>query len=108
MSFQIASSSLVITLVVDSLGLRDGVIGHSRQSDGSVMIDVACLRKTYHNSELKIPWCPTSEILADPCTKSGADCTQLMKILNVDRWVSTIADVRQSSLELPCRDPGVW
>jgi hypothetical protein len=45
LSFQIAGSSLAITLVVDSLGLRDGVIGHSRQSDGSVMIDVACFAR---------------------------------------------------------------
>jgi hypothetical protein len=108
LSFQISSSSLAIILIVDSLGLRDDVVGHSRQSDGSVMIDVACLRESYHNRELKIAWCPTSEMLADPCTKSGADCTQLMKVLNVGRWVSAIADVRQSSLELPCSDPGVW
>jgi hypothetical protein len=108
LSFQIAASSLAINLVVDSLGLRDGVVGHSRQSDGSVMVDVACLRESYHNHELKIAWCPTSEMLADPCTKSGADSTQLMKVLNVGCWVSNIADVRQRTMELPCRDPGVW
>jgi hypothetical protein len=108
LSLQIVASSLEITLVVDSLGLRDSVVGHSRQSDGSVMIDVACLRESYHNHELRIAWCPTRDMLADPCTKSGADCAQLMRVLNVGRWVTTIADVRQSSVELPCRDPGVW
>jgi hypothetical protein len=44
LSLQITASSLAITLVADSLGLRDGMVGHSRQSDGSVMIYVACLR----------------------------------------------------------------
>jgi hypothetical protein len=69
LSLQITASSLAITLVVDSLGLRDGVVGHFRQSDGTVMIDVACLRESYHNQELKIAWCPTGDMLADPCIK---------------------------------------
>jgi hypothetical protein len=88
--FQIAGSSLAITLVVDSLGLRDGVVGYSRQSDGSVMIDVACLCESYHNRELKIAWCPTSEMLADQSAKSGADSTQLMKVLTGGCWVSFV------------------
>jgi hypothetical protein len=96
---QITASALAITLVVDSLGLRDSMVGHSGQSDGSVMIDVACLRESYHNQELKIAWCPTRDMLADPCKKSGADCTRLMKVLNVSHLAVTIADVRQSSLE---------
>jgi hypothetical protein len=66
LSLYIKVSSLAITLFVDSLGLRDGVGGHSRQSDGSVMIDVAYLRESYHNQELKIAWCPTGDMLADP------------------------------------------
>jgi hypothetical protein len=105
---QITAPSLAITLVVYSLGLRDGEVGHSRQSDGTVMIDVACLRESYHNRELKIAWCPARDMLADPCTKSGADCTRLMNVLNVGHLAVTIVDVRQNSLELSCRDPGVW
>jgi hypothetical protein len=108
LSLHITASSLAITLIVDSLGLRDGVVGHSRQSDGSVMIDVACLRESYHNEELKIAWCPTADILAESCTKSGTDCSRLMNVLNVGHLAVTIVDVRQSSLELSCRNPGVW
>jgi hypothetical protein len=108
LSLRITASSLAITLAVASLGLRDGVVGHSRQSDGSVMIDVSCLRESYHNQELKISWCPTADMLADPCTKSGANCTRLMNVLNVGHLAVTIVEVRQSSLELSCRDPGVW
>jgi hypothetical protein len=103
-SLHITASSLAITLVVDSLGLRDGVVGHSRQSDGSFMIDVACLRELYHNQELKIAWCPTGDMLADPCTKNDADCTRLMNVLNVGHLA--VINIRQSSLELSCRDPG--
>jgi hypothetical protein len=95
-------------LVVDSLGLSDGVVGHSRQSDGSVMIDVAYLRESYHNQELKIAWCPTGDMQADPCTKNGTHCTRLMNVHNVGHLAVTIVDVRQSSLELSCRDPGLW
>jgi hypothetical protein len=108
LSLQISVSSLAITLVVDSLGLSESVIGHSRQSDRSVMIDVACLRESYHNQELKIAWCPTRNMRADPCTKSGADCTRLMNVLNGGHLAVTIANVRQSSLELSCREPGMW
>jgi hypothetical protein len=103
LSLQITASSLAITLVVDSLGLRDVVVGHSRQSD--VMIDVACLRESYHNQELKITWCPTGDMLAYPCTKSGAGCTRPMNVLNVGHVaVTVVVDVRQSSLELSSRE----
>jgi hypothetical protein len=54
LTLQNTALSLAITLVVDSLGLRDGVVGHSRQSDGSVMIDVECLCESSHKQELKI------------------------------------------------------
>jgi hypothetical protein len=108
LSLQITALAFGITLVVESLVLRDGVVGHSRQSDGSMMIDVACLRESYHNQELKIAWSLTRDMLADPCTKSGADCTRLMNVLNAGHLMATIVDVRQSSLVLSFRDPGVW
>jgi hypothetical protein len=98
---------LAITLVVDSLCLRDGVVGHSHQPDGSVMIDVACFRESYHNQKLKISWCQTGDMLADPCTKC-VDCTRLMNVLNVGHLTATNVDVRQSLLELSCRNPGWW
>jgi hypothetical protein len=60
------------------------------------------------SQELKIAWCPTADILADPCTKSGADCTRLMNVLNVGHLAVTIVDVRPISRELSCRDPGGW
>jgi hypothetical protein len=36
-------------------------------------------------------------MLADPCTKSGADCTRVMNMLNVSHLAVTPVDVRQSS-----------
>jgi hypothetical protein len=96
LSLQITASLLAISLVVDSLSLRDGVIGHSRQSNSTFMIDVACLRESYHNQELKIAWCPTGDMLAEPGTKCDADCTRMMNVLNVGHLTMTIVDVRQS------------
>jgi hypothetical protein len=107
-SFADCGIVLKISLVAALQGLRDGLVRHSQQSNGSEIIDLACLRESYHNHKTNIYWYPTRDMPVIPCTKNGNDCNRLMNVLNIGHLAASIADASQRSLKLPCRDLGLW
>jgi hypothetical protein len=79
--------------VTDSTTLKAGIVGTTRQLDGTVQVDILALRQGFANGELCIAWCRSQEQLADPCTKAKADVVPLMTTLNTGRLFHSVGEV---------------
>jgi hypothetical protein len=79
--------------VTDSTTLKAGIVGTTRQLDGTVQVDILALRQGFANGELCIAWCRSHEQLADPCTKAKADVTPLMTTLNTGRLFHSVGEI---------------
>jgi hypothetical protein len=73
--------------LTDSTTLKAGIVGTTRQLDGTVQVDILALHQGFVNGELCIAWGRSQEQLSDPCTKGKADVTPLMTTFNTRRLI---------------------
>jgi hypothetical protein len=90
---EMGSTKATLIEVTDSTTLKAGIVGTTRQLDGTVQVDILVLRQGFTNGELCIAWCRSQEQLADPCTKANADVTPLMTTLNTGRLFHSVGEI---------------
>ena len=73
---------LPITAFVDSKSLKDAIYSSKTLEDKRLKIDICVLRDYLNNKELNdVCWVDTSQQLADPLTKMGANTAKILQVM---------------------------